>query len=68
MSDIVRVCIKKSNNEILEMQAHDAELGTLKNNLVNNGFNAEELEEKKVNQEQLNELLALEVNSSLRRL
>jgi hypothetical protein len=68
MSDIVRVCIKKSNNKILEMQSHDAELGTLKNNLINMGFEANDLEEKKVNQEQLNELLALEVNSSLRKL
>lgn len=68
MADIVRVCVRKSNNEILEMQSHDAELGTLKNNLVNNGFNGDELEEKKLNPEQLDELLALEVNSSLRKL
>jgi len=51
----MRICTQKSTGRFLEMQS-DATEGTLIQNAVNAGFNAEDLEEKIITAEEFKEI------------
>ena len=51
----MRICTQKSTGRFLEMQS-DATEGTLIKNAVNAGFNAEDLEEKIITEEEFKEI------------
>jgi len=67
MADILRISIIKSNNKIIEMQTHDATYGTLIQNAVGWGHNENDIEEKKVTEEELKVFTDLEINSQFRK-
>lgn len=47
-----RVVVKKSTGELIEYQSGNALLGTLTQNAVNYGYNANDVEEKYVNEQE----------------
>ena len=65
---MMRISIIKSNNKIIEIQAHDAVYGTLIQNALGWGHNENDIEEKNVTEEVLQAFIDLEVNSNLRKL